>query len=36
MAAEEHAHEEFVGLHNGILEILQVSRENLSGSPVAL
>ncbi len=26
MAAEEHAHEEFVGLHNGILEILQVSQ----------
>ena len=25
MAAEEHAHEEFVGLHNSVLEILQVS-----------
>ena len=25
MAAEEHAHEEFVGLHNSILEILQAS-----------
>ena len=24
MAAEEHAHEEFVGLHNSVLEILQV------------